>query len=406
MLELKRLKVSLTKHGAHKIALLLSRYNSNEVLKHLRNSVRGINIDRVQARKNLSVDAGDNVPVVWDKVRALGQRGINALTLIAIIFSHHKLIRAMARGRTGPFRGTIRRGKGLNGKEFTNFAHTLEALGFSTAHTKNKVAYDLRKLFEIDGLNDLVAQLLSIKFKAAGWDGRRSLASEMIENGFHDVLAISSYKLRTWLVAGKLNQTRDILPDSQFFVKADDRSRPGSFVFQPGHTPRKIGSISISARREEVKAALRHNEMQTRLYEMLVSQYGSECVGTENDTGHGTTVDVVVKTKSFCCFYEIKTAFSARLCIRQAIPQLLEYAYWGTKKGLADKLVIVGEPRLTADARRYLSKLRTRFRLPLYYLQLRVRAPKQVRRRKVAKRRPAHPAYNRVPSPHARSACL
>jgi hypothetical protein len=65
---------------------------------------------------------------------------------------------------------------------------------------------------------------------------------------------------------------------------------------------------------------------------------------------------------------EIKTAMSARGCIREGLAQLLEYSFW-PRAQVADKLVIVGEPALDEDSHKYLTTLRQRFSLPLEYQQ-------------------------------------
>lgn len=97
MTNLSKLNVSLTKHGAHKIALLLAKYDKDEVLNHLWGTDEGINIESAQAHKNLSVTAAGKVPDVWNKAREQGEETINALVLIAIIFSHNALIREIGR---------------------------------------------------------------------------------------------------------------------------------------------------------------------------------------------------------------------------------------------------------------------------------------------------------------------
>ena len=110
--------------------------------------------------------------------------------------------------------------------------------------------------------------------------------------------------------------------------------------------------------------------MQTMLYEKLVRQYGAEHVGTEVASGAGTSIDLVVKNNALCIFYEIKTADTVKGCIRQGLPQLLEYAYWHGEIGSADRLVIVGPVEITRDAQRYIEFLREQFNLPIEYLYL------------------------------------
>lgn len=85
---------------------------------------------------------------------------------------------------------------------------------------------------------------------------------------------------------------------------------------------------------------------------MLLPEHGAENVGTELDKAGGQ-VDLVVRRANKYCFYEIKTAISARGCIREALAQLLEYSFWpGAQE--AEKLIVVGEPSLDQDAEQYL----------------------------------------------------
>ena len=48
-------------------------------------------------------------------------------------------------------------------------------------------------------------------------------------------------------------------------------------------------------------------------------------MGTENSTSIGTEIDIVTKHGDEYDLYEIKTALDIRLCIREALSQLLEY---------------------------------------------------------------------------------
>lgn len=211
MLALEKLRVSLTKHGAHKLALLLARYDAQEVLRHLNGSIPGVNIDSVQALKNLSASGTGSVPHVWNKARAAGRDSINGLVLIAIIFSHGNLIKAMRVARTAPMRGIIKKGAVLDDKAFTNFAHTLEELGYSTSHTANQVTYKLNKLFEVPGLHHLAAELLALKLRDAGWSRLTSLEEEMTNHDLNEVFSISKEQLRSWLATGSIEHLDNAL---------------------------------------------------------------------------------------------------------------------------------------------------------------------------------------------------
>lgn len=141
------------------------------------------------------------------------------------------------------------------------------------------------------------------------------------------------------------------------------------FQFRSGYTKAKASLAKISQAERELDANLRHNIMQENLCKKLSAKYGSENVGDENPSGVGTRIDVVVRRKNEYWLYEIKTANSPRACIRQAIGQLLEYAFWNDAQNVT-RLVVVGETALDKDGEKYLRTLRKRFSLPVEYEHL------------------------------------
>lgn len=371
MLSLNRLRVSLTKHGAHKIAILLKKYDKDIILDQLQGVEPGINISTSQAKKNLSVTGAGEVPEVWNKARVAGSESIEGLVFFGVILSHHRLIEAMRAGRTAPLRGYIKCGEVLDGKEFTNFACIIEELGYSVSHAPDHVSYNLERLFEIPGLNSLVLELAAIKLKVAGWDGKESLIEEILDSKINEVFSVSAEQFENWLVAGRLAAIGQELEDEAFFLDASGHTGAGNaFAFKAGHAAKKTGTVDVTAATNGGKAHLLHNELQTALYNTLARQHGEDCVGTELDSGSGTSIDLVVKTATFCWFYEIKVATSLKACFRQSIPQLLEYAYWREDAAVADRLYIAATFKLTLDAAAFLELLRTRFCLPVYYHQI------------------------------------
>jgi len=366
MTTLSKLSTSLTKHGAHKIAYLLEKYDKDEVLKHLSGTDAGINIDSVQAHKNLSATS-DGVPEVWNLARAKGKESINSLVLIAIIFSHYKLITAMkVSAGPLPLQGTIKKGIQLDKKEFSNFKHTVEELGFGTDLAPDHITYDLTNIFEIEGMSQLALEIFSLKLTEAGWDKKNSLLEEVLKCQFHKVFSVSIERFSEWLSTGVL-PTEKLLEDASFFLSPDSAGGTTPFKFVPGHNKKKTGKISVSAPSSDAMANLLHNQMQNELFDLLESKFGKGNVSTENDTGQGTSIDIVVKTGKSYSFYEIKTAFSAKACIRQAVPQLLEYAYWDCDFNRADRLIIVGPVPVTPEAENYLEFLRKTFNIPIFY---------------------------------------
>ncbi|MGE0560022.1 MAG: hypothetical protein AB7O69_17300, partial [Burkholderiales bacterium] len=365
-------KVSLTKHGAHKVAALLKKYPKDEVLRHL-DTEQGIDINLAQAKKTLAANEKGLIPEVWEKAQKLGPEAIDALVLVAIIFSHGDLIQAMKKSADRrPFAGTIKRGKNIDGKAYTNFAHILEELGYSTGHSKSYVKYDLRRMFYIEGLNKLVSELLAVRLKAVGWTNKTSFQDELLKNQVHEVFGATEVEFRGWIATGTLTApegNHGEIEDPDFFFNANDDPSAAAFVFRPGHNKKKIGVVSVIPGKAGSKATLLHNEIQDHLYADLVKRYGESHVGTEVSAGQGTSIDLVVKTDSFCWFYEIKTASSVKACVRQALPQLLEYAYWNGVGKSVDRLIIISLLPITQEAAVYISFLKQKFGIPIDYEQ-------------------------------------
>ena len=154
------------------------------------------------------------------------------------------------------------------------------------------------------------------------------------------------------------------------FIESEGKSkRPelgGGFQFTPGHT-KKRSSATASIERKEFDIQLKHNDIQEALYQRLAKEHGEKNVGTEMLNGRGTKVDVVVRhANDKYWFYEIKTASTAKACIRQAMGQLLEYAYWPGNQ-TATRLIVVGEPSLDNEAEQYIDTLKKEFSLPIAY---------------------------------------
>ncbi len=278
----------------------------------------------------------------------------------------------MIQGGTSELAGNIIRGKVVSAKEYTNFAHTIDELGFSVEHSKNHVQYNLAEIFQIPGFHKLAEEILALKLKEAGWNEESNFINELISNNVHEVFALSAAKFSNWLMTGELKVSIDPVLDEEaifFFSDESDDKTPSSINFKAGHTPKKVGHVNYLRTSKEITAELLHNKIQTALFAKLCNEFGADFVGTEIPTGVGTAIDVMVRSKDHDWLYEIKTASSVKTCIRQALPQLLEYAYWGLNEREIKKLIIVSPHKITPDAENYLVKLRAKFNLPLYYEQ-------------------------------------
>lgn len=141
------------------------------------------------------------------------------------------------------------------------------------------------------------------------------------------------------------------------------------FNFRPGVAER-APSATASLVERELNITLKHNLLQATLCRQLVAEHGADNVRSEQPSGLGTIIDVVLRLRpDEYWYYEIKTAISPRACLRQALGQLLEYAYWpGARE--ASRLIICGESPLDADGQKYVDELKRRFQLPISYEQI------------------------------------
>ena len=354
--DISKLKVSLTKHGAHKIAFLLQEYDKDDILNHLDDDSMDIHIDHAQTRRILSIQEGKPAPNLWNEIKKYGLEDIFDLVFIAIVFSHHKLIYAL---KIGISEGCIiKRGPAITGKVYTNFACILDEFGFAIEHTPDYVTFDISRIFYKFYMPELVSKLLSIKLIEAGWNKTNSLADECIQFEFHKVFDLEPEEFKDWLIEAKEIEDQRIER-----VKAT-RSFESGIKFKKGHNPKFVGDIEVSTPNRR-KATLIHNLIQNEVYKLLSTEFPTHEIGTEVPTNIGS-VDIVRKLPEAYVFYEIKTTQSIKTNIRQGLSQLMEYAYWNEIPNIQE-LVIIGPCPSNESSRKYLDKLRTHFNLPVYY---------------------------------------
>ena len=108
------------------------------------------------------------------------------------------------------------------------------------------------------------------------------------------------------------------------------------------------------------------------MFHLLCARYGKDAVGTEQATGTGGRADALVRLSGGRCeLYEIKPATTAADAVRQAMGQLLEYAY--RRGGLQPvSLCVVCDAPLDDITAEFLSRLKSQFALPIEYLQVSV----------------------------------
>jgi len=136
------------------------------------------------------------------------------------------------------------------------------------------------------------------------------------------------------------------------------------------HERLSIGGAHTSMDRpaKSISVTLRSNQIKQRLSEILKDSAAGR-IGDEIPSGSGGRIDLVCLLPSGeHDFYEIKPSTLARHAIREALPQLLEYAY---RQGghEAHRLIIVSQAKLDSISSDFLKKLREKG-LPIYYEQV------------------------------------
>ncbi|MFC1510208.1 hypothetical protein ACFL49_00925 [Candidatus Omnitrophota bacterium] len=106
-----------------------------------------------------------------------------------------------------------------------------------------------------------------------------------------------------------------------------------------------------------------HNRIQNALVLFLEESRKDEYSDVYLEDGR---VDIKAKTHGGSWhFFEVKTS-NPKLCIREALGQIMEYAYWPEEER-AEKLIIVGDSRPTKDDEAYLQHIRNKFKIPVCY---------------------------------------
>lgn len=163
---------------------------------------------------------------------------------------------------------------------------------------------------------------------------------------------------------------------------ADVQNWRSSFKFENTSKENSKERVLSKFTREPKEIMILHEKIKEKLIEkihgnpqLLGVEYEIDVneVSQENKVNEKNYIDLVARIKSSdeFIFFEIKTAFDARLCIRQALGQLMEYSFFPECDN-AKLLIVVGTGDSTPSIRKYEELLRTRFNINIRYLQVRI----------------------------------
>ena len=171
-----------------------------------------------------------------------------------------------------------------------------------------------------------------------------------------EIKTINHDNLNTWI--NKLNDL--IVPVSQ---QTTDKT-PEHIQFVSGLNIKNNNTERVNTK-EAIAVINLHDELKEKLYLQLTQKYGTDNVGTEVSIGH-KKIDLVVKNQDSYDLYEIKTNQEVRICIREAMGQIIDYAFFECKDKVG-KMTIVGPTQISQEASEYLKNIRNKHNLPIYY---------------------------------------
>ncbi|VVO30129.1 hypothetical protein [Pseudomonas fluorescens] len=230
---------------------------------------------------------------------------------------------------------------------------------------------------EVEALTDHQAQDALELFKEKGW--HREMREEIAQIGRNpEDLGRDEYATHVLNIRFRLDNVT--LYDAEYSKSGDpiiERCKHYqlySVMVQGDQTPggrRKpngkdwitIPNFKPTTRTVTYQRTPEHARMQEKLFEQLKKDYPAAKVLMEHEY-----IDIIVETDDALTLYEIKSDLLPRTVLRQAIGQLLEYAYHTQVRKKTISLVAVGREPLSGDDVEYLKLLQSEFDLPLSYL--------------------------------------
>ena len=245
-----------------------------------------------------------------------------------------------------------------------------------TINGKTKQRYLVGEILDVEPVFNKEAKIIHSEYKKKGWyaEMREQLKeyTYKIPNKFAFNLRYKPGNLRKFDVLKPVDKSDPNVKANYYsslynlktIFKLEDH-----FIFQSGFRTEEseVDANGGSSHRSHISK--RHPVIQKILYDYLVKEYGKDNVGTENLTPIGTEVDIVTKHGDEYDLYEIKTTSDIRLCIREALSQLLEYGLYHTDIKVRN-YYIVGSIGLTDDAQNYLNALRKKYHIPVNYINV------------------------------------
>lgn len=342
-----------------------------EIFYHIRNKSSGVDIDASQARNTVSASHSGNIPSYWDEAKNLGFDYLNFVTLISIIFSHGDLIHFFSQSPISRGKGWITQNSLCNNKAFSNIKACARELGFTSHDQAERFFLDISGFITDITAGRLTLAILITKAHAAGYSRKKSthhFIAKLIQKNIHNIFGLSPSEFSFWLTTTPASSTT-------FEHATQIASLPlplpiGNFLFSPRGSLLNTASITRQqGQNGSISIDRYHAQLQNKLYQDLVNQGFSE-MRLEQPTGVGTFIGLLCKRNGTYYIYEIKTADTLRACLREALPQLLEYQYALWQSGFSSIIYFASQHVLDEEVSDYMEYLKNNYGIRIGYQQI------------------------------------
>ncbi|KMZ43539.1 MULTISPECIES: hypothetical protein [Bacillales] len=205
---LEDLKVSLTKFGVIEVINIIKNGQLEEYLDGTYEASHKIDRPQINAALGITENDPSTVPVYWKEIDNFPEL-IELFCLVAVIFSHHDLIKKFKESRSEAMRGVLHKDSFSDVKVFTNVRRLLLHSGAApvTAERSDNVPYDFSPLFANSNVGRLIKQLLLDRLKRINWNDTpsldqrefyRSFIEQCVFYGFHEVFSVTQDQLVRW----------------------------------------------------------------------------------------------------------------------------------------------------------------------------------------------------------------
>lgn len=273
------------------------------------------------------------------------------------------------------WRHTFIQGLNNKGEKFVARREPFDLFLF-TVPAKNVREY-VAKISSVEALDKKEAEEIRTEYMQCGWfdtmleeiRGVGGVESALGNQQWADQVLNLRFRMEniSWDIAGKRAQPDDSVFKLNHYsltnLEAFERKQIKRGRYIPGSS--SLPSVFSYMRRPSgpIKCTPQHQRMQAAL--MLELQREFPKIKIVREAGW---VDVLVDTGKEILLFEIKPDLRARDVIRQAFGQIMEYAYYPSRKYPCPvRLVIVGRTPCTADDNAYFDILTGKFKIPVSF---------------------------------------